>query len=159
SGHCMSDIDKEGTGKAYPAGLSEMRTFAAMAKAHGKTFGVGAIVLTHGECDSANMDYENELHQMWLDYATDAKAITAQTLDPVLILSQQSTLPDMVGISFSALAQWHAGVAWPGQIACAGPKYQYKYAADRIHLDSPGYVRLGEKYAEVYRHVVDLRDG
>jgi hypothetical protein len=33
---------------------------------------------------------------------------------------------------------------------CAGPKYQYPYASDNIHLVTRGYELLGEKYAEVY---------
>src|SRR5262249_42904432 len=47
------------------------------------------------------------------------------------------------------LEQWQAGVDHPGEIICAGPKYQYGYAPDNLHMPSAGYIRLGEKYAEV----------
>jgi len=38
---------------------------------------------------------------------------------------------------------------------CAGPKYQYPYASDNVHLVTQGYELLGEKYGEIYfRRVV-----
>ena len=39
---------------------------------------------------------------------------------------------------------------------CVGPKYQYPYAFDHLHLVAAGYDRLGEKYAEVYYQRVIL---
>ena len=39
-----------------------------------------------------------------------------------------------------------------------GPKYQYEYDADRVHLSANGYRRLGQKYAQVYfQHAVQGR--
>src|SRR5262249_10950513 len=51
---CLSALDKAGGGRAYPGTLSEARSYVALAKAAGKTFGYGAIIVTHGECDSTN---------------------------------------------------------------------------------------------------------
>ncbi len=149
SGHCLSDIDKEGTGQAYPGSLAEAHVAVALARDAGRTLRYDAVVLTHGECDAYNLAYEAGLLQFWSDYNFDLPLITGQDGGVPLIETQQSTVdpyPDGTG---SMLQQWQAGVDHPGQIVCAGPKYQYGYAPDNLHLPAAGYVRLGEKYAEV----------
>ncbi len=156
SGHCLNDIDKRGGGLAYPSGLEETRLFKQLAKAEGKTFATGAVILTHGECDSRNENYESSLYQLWQDYNSDLIAISGQNEPVVLLLSQQHSFPLDGSLSASTVAQWSAGVKHPGKIICVGPKYQYIYTPDRIHLDAPSYIRLGEKYAEVFDHVVRL---
>jgi hypothetical protein len=155
-GKCINRLNKSGGYLAYPASLAEGRRFVDMAKAAGKTFGYGAIILTHGECDTANTKYEDDLYQLWADYDVDLRKLTGQTTTIPLLVSQQSTLPRGPGVSASALAVWKAGVDHPGKIVCVGPKYQYAYAADLLHLNAAGYVRLGEKYAQVYHQVVVL---
>ena len=80
-------------------------------------------------------------------------AITGQTRAIPLILSQQHPDP-VTGRSTSTIAAWKAGVDHPGKIFCAGPKYQYAYAGDRIHLLAGQYDRLGVKYAQVFYEVV-----
>jgi hypothetical protein len=152
SGHCLSDIDKAGGKRAYPASVNEARLWKGFAAAANKTFGYGAITLTHGECDANNSAYGAGLYQFWRDYNADLKAITGQTQDVVLLVSQQSTF--LGGAGGSAVQVWQAGVAHPGQIVCTGPKYQYTYAPDLVHFDGPGYERLGQKYAEVFDLVV-----
>jgi len=155
SGHCLSDIDKAGEKRAYPASLNEARLWKGFAAAAQKTFGYGAVTLTHGECDATNPAYGAGLYQFWRDYNTDLKAITGQTRDLVLLVSQQSTF--LAGAGGSQVQAWQAGVAHPGQIVCTGPKYQYTYAPDLVHLDAPGYERLGQKYAEVFDRVVNSK--
>jgi hypothetical protein len=44
----------------------------------------------------------------------------------------------------------------PGEVICVGPKYQYTYADDHLHLATKGYDQLGEKYGEVYYQQVVL---
>jgi hypothetical protein len=153
SGHCLVDINKEGGMRAYPASINEMRVFHQLAAAAGKTFGVGGIVLTHGECDAGNAAYGTGLFQFQQDYDADLRAITGQTTHPVLFASQQSCCGG--GPGGSAVQVWQAGVQHPGQIVCTGPKYQFGYSADHVHLPAPGYERLGQKYAEVFDLVVD----
>jgi hypothetical protein len=42
---------------------------------------------------------------------------------------------------------------------CAGPRYQYDYVDDALHLDALAYDRLGEKYGQVYfERLVRQRD-
>jgi hypothetical protein len=153
SGHCLVDIDKQGGQRAYPAGINEMRVFHDLATAAGKTFGVGGIVLTHGECDAGNPMYAAGLFQLQQDYDTDLRAITGQTTHPVLFASQQSCCGG--GPGGSQVQVWQAGVQHPGEVVCTGPKYQFGYSADHIHLPAPGYERLGQKYAEVFDLVVN----
>jgi hypothetical protein len=56
------------------------------------------------------------------------------------------------------MAVWQAAREHPGQIVCTGPKYQYQYSPDNLHLKAAGYLGLGEKYAEVFDRVVNQRE-
>jgi hypothetical protein len=155
SGHCLTDINKAGGKRAYPASLHEASVFQGLAQAAGKTFGYGGIILTHGECDGGNARYGAGLFTLWQDYNTDLKAITGQPQDVVLLVSQQSTI-GAGNYANSAVQVWQAGVAHPGQVVCTGPKYQYAYSTtDNLHFQAPGYVRMGEKYAEVFDLIVN----
>jgi hypothetical protein len=169
SGKAMQYLQKgavdDGTaGRAYAASMFEVQAIHNLATAAGKTYGVGAVVITHGEADSGNTDYENELAQMQADYTADVQAVTGQTEPVLLLVSQQNsvpnTLPAALGMgSISTLAQWQVGLDHPGLAICSGPKYQYPYFSDGVHLTTDGYDRLGEKYGEVYFHAAVLGDG
>ena len=78
-------------GHAYEGSMVETRAIARLAKAAGKSFGVGAIIVTHGENDAANAKYEEQLRQLWQDYNTDLPAITGQTQRILMITSQQNS--------------------------------------------------------------------
>ena len=141
-------------GRAYAATLFEVAAIKRLAAAQHKTYGVGAIILTHGETDSGSAAYEQDLVQLWTDYNADIRAITDQTESIPLLVTQQQGIDfaegAVRGASASALAQWRVGVDHPRDILCVGPKYQYPYAADTLHLDTRGYQLLGEKYGQVY---------
>ena len=156
SGQSITVIRKNGTGNSYAAALYEARAITQFAKQAGKSYGVGAIVLTHGETDWNDPQYESEIHQMWADYNADLPAITGQKSRIPLLVSQQSTFPNLPGSAPSTLAEWKLGLDYPGDILCTGPKYQYEYADDHVHLTANGYRRLGEKYAEVFYRAVLL---
>jgi hypothetical protein len=160
SGQPMSVIDKTATevvdagmsmGRAYAATLFEAQAIARLAATAHKTYGIGAIVITHGESDADSSTYESDLVKLWTDYNHDLLPITGQSASIPMLVSQQHSVPmDINSTSTSTLAEWHVGVAHPNDIVCSGPKYQYPYFTDHIHLTTPGYDRLGEKYAEVY---------
>lgn len=135
------------TGRAYEASLVQTKAIARLARAAGKSFGVGAIFMTHGETDTGNANYEEELFHLWSDYNADLKAITGQSSDVTMIVSQHNRLGDR---SPSTIAQWKVGVDHPESIVCSGPKYQYPYGPDALHLSALGYQLLGEKYGQVY---------
>jgi hypothetical protein len=142
------------TGRAYRATLFEVAAIRRLAAARGQTYGVGAIMLTHGETDAGNTGYEAAMVRLWSDYNQDLRAITGQTEPIPLITSQQHSFGfvagQRVGASASTLAEWRVGLNNPNNIICAGPKYQYPYSPDGIHLVTRGYELLGEKYGEVY---------
>jgi hypothetical protein len=138
-------------GRAYAATLFEVRAIKRLAMAAGKTYGIGAIVLTHGEFDATSSTYENSVHQLWVDYNTDLKAITGQPASIPVLMTQQHSAPMGAGSSsLSTLATWRLGVDYPGDFVCVGPKYQYQYASEGRHLTTHGYDRMGEKYGEIY---------
>lgn len=153
NGQCMSFLKKGATptavnGRAYEATLLETQAITRLAAEAGKSYGVGAVIVTHGECDAGNVNYEADLFQLWSDYNEDIAAITGQTQDLLMIVSQQNAVNNRAA---STLAQWKAGVEHPTEIVCAGPKYQYPYYVnDHIHLVTQGYELLGEKYGQVY---------
>ena len=127
--------------------MTETSAIARLAKAAGKSYGVGSVLVTHGESDAGNKNYGQELLQLATDYNQDIKAITGQQRDVLMIGSQQNSVVDD---SPSTTAEWRLGVEHPEQYVCSGPKYQYPYFDDAVHLVSLGYDQLGEKYAEVF---------
>jgi hypothetical protein len=158
NGQCLSFLVKGAmqvgvNGRAYEATLIETRAITRLAQAAGKTYGVAAIIVTHGECDAGNPEYADQLLSLYTNYATDLPAITGQSEPPLMIVSQQSSTNDR---SASALAAWQLGVEHPEQVVCSGPKYQYPYTSDALHLIADGYVQMGEKYAQVYYERVVL---
>ena len=152
NGQCMIYLKKNAeqvgvNGRSYEAAMIETKAITRLAKAAGKTYGVGALIVTHGECDAGNQNYESDLYQLWSDYNTDLAAITGQKQKIQMIVSQQNSCNDY---SASTLAQWKVGVDHPADAVCSGPKYQYPYAADGVHLTANGYRQLGEKYGQIY---------
>lgn len=147
-------------GRAYAATLFEAAAITRLARGQGLTYGVGAVIITHGEADAGNANYGRDLMQLWSDYNQDLRAVTGQSESIPLLISQQHAVPGGVGSrSASTLAQWRVGVERPGDLVCTGPKYQYAYAGDGVHLVTLGYEMLGEKYGQVYfERVVAGRD-
>jgi hypothetical protein len=111
-------------GRAYRAALFEVSAIKRLADAAGKSYGVGAIILTHGETDAGNPDYEADLVRYWADHDADIRAITGQHEPIVLLLTQQHsfgfTSGAASGASASTLAQWRVGVNHPRDIICVG---------------------------------------
>ena len=142
------------SGRAYDATLFEATAIARLATAAGRSYGIGAVVLTHGETDCCNSGYEAGIVQLLSDYNADLAAITGQTAKIPMFISQQNSVPaDSGSVAISALQVLQASVDHPGDIVVTGPKYQYAYAAadsTHVHLDAPGYDLLGEKYGQVY---------
>ena len=141
------------SGRSYEAALIQTKAVTRLAKAAGKSFGVGAIFMTHGETDTGNAQYEEELYRLWSDYNTDLKAVTGQKSDVLMIVSQHNRLGEF---SPSTIAQWKVAVDHPENVVCSGPKYQYPYGDDALHMTAEGYRMLGEKYGQVYYERVVL---
>lgn len=134
-------------GRSYEAAMIQVQAITRLANEANKSTGVSAIFMTHGESDTGNPNYETELAQLCDDYNADVKEITGQKRNVLMIVSQHNRLGEY---SPSTIAQWKAGVDHPDTIVCAGPKYQYPYGFDNLHMNADGYRLLGEKYGEVY---------
>jgi hypothetical protein len=163
SGQGMSEIEKGAvdtgtTGRAYAASLFEVEAISRLAAESEHTYGVGAVVLTHGETDAGNGTYDDQIVQMWSDYNADISALTGQTRSIPLLVSQQHSYPTTAGTrSVATQIQWELGLQHPGDVVCTGPKYQYEGDDDGIHLTSRGYRQLGEKLGQIYYQMVVLR--
>ena len=144
------------TGRAYAATLFEAAAIARLAQAAGKTYGIGAIVMTHGESDAGSSTYKDELVQLLADYNADLAAITGQRRAIPMYLSQQHAFPNGAGsVGWRPIAnqvEWQLGVDHEGDFVCTGPKYQYPAASnnDGVHLSALGYQMLGEKVGQVF---------
>ena len=152
NGQCLTYLLKNApqsgvNGRAYQGTLTETQAITRLAKAAGKTYGVAALTVTHGECDAGNSSYESQLYGLLQNYDADIAAITGQKQSILMIVSQQNSTNNQ---SASTLAQWKIGVDHPTDVVCSGPKYQYPYYTDGIHLVTDGYEQLGEKYGQVY---------
>ena len=145
--------EKKGlNGRSYEAAMIETKAIARLAQAAGKTYGMGAIIVTHGESDAGNRNYEKELRQLLEDYNADLSALTGQKEKIQMIVSQQNSCNDH---SPSTLAQWKLSDDYPADMVCSGPKYQY-HSTEGVHLTADGYRQMGEKYAQVYYERVIL---
>ena len=145
--YLRKDAEPSGVnGRAFQATLIETQAITRLAAAAGKTYGVGAIAIVHGETDAGNTGYESDLVQLWSDYNADIRAITGQAQSIPMLVSQQNSTNDH---AWSTLAQWKVGVDHPGDFVCVGPKYQYA-SGDGPHLTVDGYRLLGEKFGQVF---------
>jgi hypothetical protein len=149
-----TNLPTDGTsGRAYAATLFEATAITRLAGTMKKTYGIGAIVLTHGESDAGNGGYAAGIYQLLSDYNQDLAGITGQTAKIPMFASQQNSVPaDSGQVSISAMQLLKASTDHPGEIVCTGPKYQYSYAVDsaHVHMGAAEYEKLGEKTAQVY---------
>ena len=54
---------------------------------------MGAITLIHGEADAGNVNYANDIFQLYSDYNTDLPPLTGQTAKIPMLVSQQNSVP------------------------------------------------------------------
>jgi lysophospholipase L1-like esterase len=162
SGQGIAELSKHGgdttgiTGRAYAATLFEVAAIARLAREAGRSYGVSAIVLTHGETDSGNPTYRAELDQLQADYQRDLAALTGQTRKIPIYVSQQHAYPNGAASQGARplinQLQWQLGRERPDEFVCTGPKYQFAASKenDGVHLSALGYQMLGEKLGQVY---------
>lgn len=144
------------TGRAYAATVFEIEQITRLAEAAGKSYGVGAVIMTHGETDSGNSGYKAALIKLLDDYNRDLSAITGQATRFPMYLSQQHAYPNGAQSAgqrpLANIVQWQLGVERNADFVCIGPQYQYEANKnfDGVHLSALGYQMLGEKNAQVY---------
>ncbi len=157
-GKPMAFLRKGGSGNSYERTLYEGQAFKGFATTAAKRFGYGAVTLTHGEADAILPSYEADVLTLASNYDADLRALTGQARPVPLFITQQHSIPRRGEAnlrSTSTLAAWTASRAAPGKVVCVGPKYQYGYFTDRVHLDAFGYRRLGIKHGQAFfQHAV-----
>ena len=156
-GKSITFIRKGGTGNSYDRSLYEADAFKGFARTANKRLGFGAVILTHGEADAILPSYEADLITLAENYQLDLRAISGQSRPVPLFVSQQHSIPrrgDAMPRSTSTQAAWSASTKRPELLSCLGPKYQYAYAPDRVHMDAFGYRRLGIKHGQAYAQQV-----
>ena len=100
-----TNLPADGTsGRAYDATLFEVAAIKRLAARRDKSYGIGAIVMTHGESDAGNTNYANELYQLLTDYNADLAAMTGQTAKIPMLVSQQNSVPadERIGLDIRA---------------------------------------------------------
>lgn len=150
------DLIKDGT-PAYAAGLAQMAAARAIADQLGLSYRVRAVAVIHGESDqndyppAGNPEYAAALVAWRAAYDTDARAISGQAEDVVMLYCQMSSWTAF-GVATSTIPaqQWAVARADPARFALVGPKYFLPYA-DVAHLTGDGERWLGEHYAKAYR--------
>ncbi len=143
------DLIKQGTAN-FEGSIVTLQAARTIAQGLGKDYRLGLVVVTHGESDYYEATYDAKLVQLFNDYATRARAITGQTSDPIKIVSQPSAgHPPAGGKSLSTLLILKASKD-NADIFLSGPKYQYAYTGDAIHMIASSSQALGVKYGQVY---------
>jgi hypothetical protein len=138
-------------GRAYAAALFEAAAITRLARAAKKTYGVRAVLMTHGETDWESPTYKDDLVTLIADLSRDLGAITGQSEPIVMLLSQQFAFPTGAGERpLATNSQWLLGVERPGAFVCTGPRYQYAGEGDSLHLTPRSYAAIGEKSGQVY---------
>lgn len=144
---------------AYANGLAQVAAARQLSAARGKSHVVRAVLVVHGESDAndKNLYYADNLLDWQRDYEADIRATTGQVESVPLLESQISSwtsLSQHEATSNIPILQLSAHVRGGQNVILTGPKYQFPYAPDGIHLTNEGYRMLGEEYAKVYRKVV-----
>ncbi|MEO6077306.1 MAG: hypothetical protein ABIP54_00790, partial [Candidatus Andersenbacteria bacterium] len=154
--HSMDYIKKGGIGKAYQSFLDELVVNKALAAAQGwNSFIVSAVNLIHGEANCNDPAYKAQVVQFLIDLNTDVKAITGQSEDIIMLLSQQCALnATTLGRTISTVMCQELAAEQPTKFYVA-PRYQmFNVDQDgpahyRYHFDGVANRRNGELMGKV----------
>lgn len=160
-GRNYAAIKKGGTEpEAYAKFITELTAIQAI-----RPTIVKAINLVHGEADLLDPweIYRDNLVQFLDDYTGDILAITGDTYEPIMIVSQISSQkvyqPTNVDIIESPLALLDVCRVSDRHFSC-GPQYwiESNGGADQVHLNGRDQIISSEYRAKVYSQVVDRGD-
>jgi len=144
----------KGYTSAFEEALKQVADAKALVEATGTQYRVGAVTAVHGESDhyasqSPRTTYADALVEWQRDYDTSIRALTRQTENVPLLISQMSNWNDR-STSDVPLAQVDAHVRASGKVILVAPTYMLPYAEDCIHFTNHGERRLGEYFAKAY---------
>lgn len=148
SGYSITQLNK--TTAPYIASISQIQSAYNIALAQGKTMGFTALLWTQGEADGTQSieTYKANLKQLINDYNTDAKAITNQLTDAIMICYQTTNYP-LFSVSQAQLQASNE----TANIYMATPIYFMTFG-DSLHIDKTSEKWLGGYYGLVYKRVV-----
>lgn len=123
---------------------------AAKTIANGLGYGYEVLVMPfhHGESDDYGSRsapfYGAQLEQFWLDYNTDIKAITGQTRDLTMFITQCSSHQRFNGSAYSSIEVYKLFKLFPLRYVLICPKYFMSYSDAVAHLDTNGQNMMGD---------------
>jgi len=149
----IADLSKGGATGAYEQSISQVESGTLIASSEGRSFTLQAVTWTQGERDivdgTLRDDYLASLLALQSDYNEDAKLVTGQFNDVVLITYQTCREG---GQETVASAQLEASEISP-HIFLACPTYQLSFY-DFQHIDAASSKVLGGYYGLVYKRVI-----
>lgn len=151
SGTAYSGLQKDST--PYNTGITQVTNAKSYLDGVSKTIIPIAITNVHGESDyyaGLASTYAANLLQWQTDYKNDVNAITGRNDALPMFINQMNT----AAYGDIAQAQLDAHQDNPGKIILVGPKYQYTYASDHLHLTNTQSKHSGEMFAKVINKVV-----
>lgn len=119
---------------------------------------VQALLLCHGEADSTDPNYTNDLYEWTGAFQRDIAGITAQGNLPPMFTMQSADLNWPVGgggYPYAALAmlQAHENSGGSNLLVCS--RYHLIHQTDAVHLYNKSYQRQGEYFAEaVFKRII-----
>lgn len=110
-----------------------------------------------GEADSsaAKGYYYGKLVKLQQDYTADINQRTGLTAEIPVLLDQTSSMTHYnLSSSFVPLEQLQAALDMPDKFVMAGPKYNFEYFTDGVHMYGEGYARVGSMHARAARSIL-----
>lgn len=141
---------KKGTGP-YLNLVSALERAKELAESQGLRIVVDGIVFIHGEADSGNSSYAENLIEMQVDLDADIKAITNQAADVPMFMNQPSSFFSSGVDSAKAFYDVHKSSEHHILVA---PNYDLNYSEDELHLTGAGYFMLGERFYNSFLQTV-----
>lgn len=156
-GQAYSSIKKGGSGGYYATGQTQAAMAKTLTEAAGAYYLPYAVTIVHGETDTANgttsAAYAGFMADMQADYESDWNALTGRS-DTIPFFETQV---GQSSVGTIAIGQLDAHRDNPGKVILVGPRYQFAYGGDDLHLTNAGSKIMGELYAKVMKKV--LLDG
>lgn len=158
---------------AFDEGMKQVEDGKRLAEAEGKSYVVRAVTLIHGESDdyayaTGTQEFPNDgtdgshksvtsyadgLLEWQRDYEAGVKAITGQSIDVPLLVSQFSGWND-IATSAVTQFQYEAHVRSEGKVVLVTPAYTMDWDVDCRHYSSHGERQLGAYFAKAYARIV-----
>ena len=152
-GYTYAQLKKGST--AYNSGILQITTTNSIASTLSRTFKIDAVANIHGPADRTRAnEYEGYLNEWQSDYETDIKGVTGQSGDIPMFIDQSSNFTAYgTATSDLVIAQLDAAEN-NNKIFIVGPKYQFNYETDWVHLTNESYRLLGDYYGKAIKKVI-----